>query len=35
VEPYAENREMGAMVLVDPSTNRTVAAVMVTEVLPD
>ena len=35
VEPYAQNREMGAMVLVDPSTNRTVAAVMVTEVLPD
>ena len=33
VEPYAQNREMGAMVLVDPSTNRTVAAVMVTEVL--
>lgn len=33
VEPYAENRELGSMVLVDPSTNRTVAAVMVTEVL--
>ena len=34
VEPYATNREMGSMVLVDPSSNRTVGAVMVTEVLP-
>ena len=33
VEPYARNREMGSMVLVDPSSNRTVGAVMVTEVL--
>ena len=35
VEPYAVNREMGSMVLVDPSSNRTVGAVMVTEVLAD
>jgi sulfate adenylyltransferase subunit 1 len=33
VEPYAQNREMGSLVLVDPSSNRTVGAVMVTEVL--
>ncbi len=33
VEPYGDNREMGSMVLVDPSSNRTVAAVMVQEVL--
>jgi sulfate adenylyltransferase subunit 1 len=33
VERYADNREMGSMVLVDPGSNRTVAAVMVTEVL--
>ena len=33
VEPYSENREMGSLVLVDPSSNRTVGAVMVTEVL--
>ena len=33
VQPYAENRELGSMVLVDPSSNRTVGAVMVTEVL--
>ena len=33
VQPYAVNREMGSMVLVDPGSNRTVGAVMVTEVL--
>ncbi|MBL6633059.1 MAG: 50S ribosome-binding GTPase [Thermoleophilia bacterium] len=33
VQPYAANREMGSMVLVDPGSNRTVGAVMVTEVL--
>ncbi len=33
VEPYETNREMGSLVLVDPGSNRTVAAVMVREVL--
>jgi sulfate adenylyltransferase subunit 1 len=33
VERYGDNREMGSMVLVDPASNRTVGAVMVTEVL--
>lgn len=33
VQPYAVNREMGSLVLVDPGSNRTVGAVMVTEVL--
>jgi sulfate adenylyltransferase subunit 1 (EFTu-like GTPase family) len=35
LEPYAENRAMGSMVLIDPATNRTVAAVMVDQVLID
>ena len=35
VQPYAANREMGSMVLVDPGSNRTVGAVMVTEVLAE
>ena len=34
VQPYGVNREMGSMVLVDPGSNRTVGAVMVTQVLP-
>lgn len=33
LEAYRANREMGSMVLVDPGSNRTVAAVMVREVL--
>ena len=33
IEPYGENRAMGSMVLIDPATNRTVAAVMVEQVL--
>ena len=33
VEPYAVNRAMGSFVLIDPATNRTVAAAMVDEVL--
>ena len=35
VQPYAANREMGSMVLVDPGSNRTVGAVMVREVIAD
>jgi sulfate adenylyltransferase subunit 1 (EFTu-like GTPase family) len=35
LEPYGENRAMGSMVLIDPATNRTVAAVMVDQVLVD
>jgi pyruvate/2-oxoglutarate dehydrogenase complex dihydrolipoamide acyltransferase (E2) component len=35
LEPYRENRAMGSMVLIDPATNRTVAAVMVDQVLVD
>ena len=34
VQPYGVNRDMGSMVLVDPGSNRTVGAVMVTQVLP-
>ena len=33
IEPYAISRGMGSLVLIDPTTNRTVAAVMVDEVL--
>lgn len=33
IEPYATSRGMGSLVLIDPATNRTVAAVMVDEVL--
>ncbi len=33
IEPYAISRGMGSLVLIDPATNRTVAAVMVDEVL--
>jgi len=33
IEPYRENRAMGSLVLIDPATNRSVAAVMVSEVL--
>ncbi len=35
LEPYGENRAMGSMVLIDPATNRTVAAVMVDQVLAE
>jgi sulfate adenylyltransferase subunit 1 len=33
LDPYAANRALGSLVLVDPATNRTVAAVMVDRVL--
>ena len=32
LEPYGENRAMGSLVLIDPATNRTVAAAMVQQV---
>ena len=32
LEPYAENRSLGSLILVDPATNRTVAAVMVEQI---
>ena len=32
LEPYGENRAMGSLVLIDPATNRTVAAAMVDRV---
>jgi len=35
LETYSDNRAMGSMVLIDPATNRTVAAVMVDEVLSE
>ena len=33
LETYADNRAMGSLVLIDPATNRSVAAVMVSNVL--
>ncbi len=35
LEPYAENRALGSLILIDPATNRTVAAVMVSGVLAE
>ena len=33
LEPYQDNRALGSLILIDPATNRTVAAVMVDRVL--